>query len=83
MNTANLQLEGLYLVITSLNELLITKGVLTPQGVDNALRRAAQTAISDYNVEEMGPANCDAVRGRIPPMNSLTFGLRDRSTAPC
>lgn len=61
MNTANLQLEGLYLVIASLNELLVAKGVVARQEIDNALHKAEQTAVNDYNVEEMSPANRDAV----------------------
>lgn len=61
MNTANLQLEGLYLAIASLNELLVAKGLVTRQEIDNALRRAEQTAVGDYNVDEMSPANRDAV----------------------
>ena len=61
MNTANLQLEGLYLVITSLNELLVAKGVVTRPEIDNALRKAEQTTVGDHNVEEMSPSNRDAV----------------------
>lgn len=61
MNTANLQLEGLYLVIASLNELLVAKGVVTRQELDGAFRKAEQTAVGDYSVEDMSPANRDAV----------------------
>lgn len=61
MNTANLQLEGFYLVIASLNELLIAKGVVSRQEIDEALRRAEQTAIGDYALDAMSPANRDAV----------------------
>lgn len=61
MNTANLQLEGFYLVIASLSELLIAKGIVSRQEIDDALRRAEQTAISDYALEAMSPANRDAV----------------------
>jgi len=61
LNTANLQLEGLYLVIASLNEMLIGKGLVSRDDVDNALRVAEQTALGDYAAEEMSPAHRDAV----------------------
>ena len=61
MNTANLQLEGLYLVIAALNDALVTKGVVSREDIDRALKVAEQTSIGDYNVEEMSTANRDAV----------------------
>lgn len=42
MNTANLQLEGLYLVVAALIEALVSKGVLSREDVDEALKRAEQ-----------------------------------------
>jgi hypothetical protein len=61
MNTANLQLKGLYLVV-SMNEMLIAKGVASREDIVQSLKKMAeQTAISDYNVEYMSPANRDAV----------------------
>ncbi len=47
MNTANLQLEGLYLVVATLNELLVTKGVATRDEIHHALRKTEETAIGD------------------------------------
>jgi hypothetical protein len=73
MNTANLQLEGLYLVIATLNEVLVTKGLATRDEIHHALRSAEETAISDYNVEEMSPANRDAVAF---PARILQLALR-------
>ncbi|MBA3447362.1 MAG: hypothetical protein H0T56_07105 [Pseudaminobacter sp.] len=62
MNTANLQLEGLYLAIASLNNVLVAKGLLTVEEIDAALRRAEANAIGDdRSVEELSPANRDAV----------------------
>ncbi len=62
MNTANLQLEGLYLVVASLSNALVKKGVLSRDEVDLALRRAEQTAIGDERAtEDLSPANRDAV----------------------
>lgn len=62
MNTANLQLEGLYLVMASLTEALVTKGHLSRDEVDNALKTAEQAAINDErSVEDLSPANRDAI----------------------
>lgn len=62
MNTANLQLEGLYLVIAALNNALVRKGLLSRDEIDLALRRAEQTAIGDDRMmEDMRAANRDAV----------------------
>ena len=62
MNTANLQLEGLYLAIVSINHLLVSKGVVSTSEIDMALRRAEANATGDEHiVEAMSPANRDAV----------------------
>ncbi|MBJ3784005.1 hypothetical protein [Devosia sediminis] len=61
MNVANLQLEGLYLAVAAINDLLVKKGVLGREEIDLALRRAEQTALGDYRVQELSPAERDAV----------------------
>jgi hypothetical protein len=62
MNAANLQLEGLCLAITALNQALVAKGVLTQDEVDGALRTAEAAARSDERFEEkLSPANRDAI----------------------
>lgn len=61
MNTANLQLEGLYLAVAAINNSLVEKGVLSREEVALALRRAEQTAVDDYRADELSPANRDAV----------------------
>jgi hypothetical protein len=62
MNTANLQLEGLYLVIAALNNALVKKGLLSRDEIDLALRRAEQTALGDDRVaEDMSASNRDAI----------------------
>ena len=62
MNTANLQLEGLYLVIAAMHETLISKGVVSRQEVDDAMRAAESTALTDYrSMENLRPAECDAL----------------------
>ena len=62
MNTANLQLEGLYLAVAAMHETLVKKGVVTRQEVDDAMREAEQTAINDdRSVENLRPAERDAL----------------------
>ena len=61
MNTANLQLEGLYLAIAAINNALVGKGLLSRADIDRALRSAEETALSDYAMEERTPAHRDAV----------------------
>ena len=52
MNVANLQLEGLYLAIASITETLISKGVMSRDEVDGALRAAEQCAMNDERCAE-------------------------------
>jgi hypothetical protein len=61
MNTANLQLEGLYLAIAAVNNALVEKGLLSREELHKALQRAEQIAIGDYRLEELTPAARDAV----------------------
>lgn len=61
MNIANLQLEGLYLALASINDLLVQKGVVSREELDMALRKAEQTALGDYRTEELSSAQRDAV----------------------
>ena len=62
MNTANLQLEGLYLAIASINDLLVAKGMVKADELDLALRRAEANATAEERMEEeMSPANRDAI----------------------
>jgi len=62
MNVSNLQLQGLYLAVAAINNALVSKGVLSREEVDTALRRSEQTALGDERIiEDMTPANRDAV----------------------
>lgn len=62
MNTANLQLEGLYVAIAAITNALVDKGVLSRDEVDAALRRAEAAALGgNREAGEMSPANRDAV----------------------
>jgi hypothetical protein len=60
MNTANLQLQGLYIVIASLGSALVRKGVLSREELDRALKGAEENALS-YRERELSPSNREAV----------------------
>ena len=59
MNTANLQLEGLYLALAAINRALVSSGVLTADQLNAALDDAAATAQRDGH--DVSAANRDAV----------------------
>ena len=61
MNTANLQLEGLYLAIAAVHNALIAKGVLSSEELTLALRRAEETALGDYRSDELSSSQRDAM----------------------
>jgi hypothetical protein len=62
MNTANLQLEGLYLAIAAVNEALIARGILSRDEIGHALRAAEQSVVGDDRAtEDLRPAERDAV----------------------
>jgi hypothetical protein len=62
MNTANLQLAGLYVAIAAINEALIAKGILSRDEISHALRLAEQNVVGDDRaVEDLRPAERDAV----------------------
>lgn len=62
MNTANLQLEGLYLAIAAINNALVEKGLLSREEIGQALKLAEETATGDYrSTESLTPSNRDAV----------------------
>ena len=61
MNTANLQLEGLYLSLAALTDLLASKGLVSREEIDGALRSAEQTALTDYRADELRPAHREVV----------------------
>lgn len=81
MNTANLQLEGLYLALAAINETIVEKGLLTREEVSLALRRAEQTALGDYRNDTLSPAEQDAV-AFAPRLLMLANELRAQGTAP-
>jgi hypothetical protein len=62
MNTANLQLEGLLLAVAAVNDALVTKGILTRDELEAALRRAERTILTDARMDDdISPSNREAV----------------------
>lgn len=60
MNTANLQLEGLYVAVASLMEAIRQKGLLDSEEIEQALLRAE--TIAPKRSEPMPEANLAAIR---------------------
>ena len=60
MNTANLQLEGLYIVVATLNNALVNKGLLSREEIGHALKLAEQIALGDEGSEERSTSNREA-----------------------
>jgi hypothetical protein len=62
MNTANLQLEGLYVAVAAITNALVEKGILSRGEVEEALRSAEAAALGGNRAGgEMSAANRDAV----------------------
>ena len=60
MNTANLQLEGLYAAVAALLNALREKGVMTAEEIDACLKDAEDLNTSARR--SLSPSNVDAVR---------------------
>jgi hypothetical protein len=60
MNTANLQLEGLYAAVAALMSTLRDKGVISTEEIDRCLREAEDTMTS--KPRDLSPANIEAIR---------------------
>jgi hypothetical protein len=62
MNTANLQLEGLLLALSSLLEAMRRKGLLSREEIEHALAAAEANAAGDARrPAEISAANVDAI----------------------
>jgi hypothetical protein len=58
---ANLQLQGLLMAIASINNVLVRKGVLTVDEIDQALQKAEAGLTGEERFsQDMTPANRDA-----------------------
>jgi hypothetical protein len=62
MNTANLQLEGLYLAVTAIMNALRDKGLMGADEIDRALAAAEQMAAADpLRPPQVSASNVDAI----------------------
>ena len=50
MHVANLQLEGLLMAVASINNVLVRKGLLSVQEIDDALAKAESGLMADEHV---------------------------------
>ena len=88
MNVANLQLEGLIMALASINRALVAKGLISPEEIDEALRKAeAGLTGEERAIEDLTPSYRDAVcfpirllqlanaahsEGELPAFSALT-----------
>jgi hypothetical protein len=61
VNTANLQLEGLYIALSSILATVRSKGLLSADEIDAALAAAERSATVDNGDSHRSPANVEAV----------------------
>ncbi|AXV16070.1 hypothetical protein CYG48_10415 [Neorhizobium sp. SOG26] len=61
MNTANPQLEGLYLAVAAINRLLVNKGVTTNEEIQEALQVVEKKVLADDNPLHVSPSHQKAV----------------------
>jgi hypothetical protein len=82
MNTANLQLEGLLIAFASINNLLVSKGLVSTEEMSSTLDRAEQTILGDYRVDELDPAQRDAMAFPIRLLRLANDGASERDIQP-
>jgi len=61
MNTANLELEGLYVAIAAVNHLLVQKGVVTLAELQGALDEAHNATKAAAKERELSGSNREAI----------------------
>ncbi|MDB5621877.1 MAG: hypothetical protein JWR39_440 [Devosia sp.] len=61
MNTANLQLEGLYLALAAVNRALVDAGVVSRDQLELAFRKTESVALGADRMSNLSPAERDAV----------------------
>lgn len=82
MNVANLQIEGLLMAVASINEVLVQKGFLTRDEVDEALQQAGVSLAGEGRLyADMSPANRSAVCFPIRFLQSANHA-QDRTSVP-
>lgn len=77
MNTANLQIEGLLIALASINNLLVSKGVVTAEELAGTLDQAEQTVLGDYRTDELDPAQRDAIAFPVRLLRLANNGSSD------
>ena len=61
MNTANPQLEGLYLAVAAVNRLLVDKGLVSREEMTQALAEAERQALQDGKEDTVSDSHQKAV----------------------
>jgi hypothetical protein len=62
MNVANLQLEGLIMAVAAINKVLVSKGLLSENEIDAALRKTEASLTGEERAyEDLTPSYRDAV----------------------
>lgn len=62
MNVANLQLQGLMMAVASVNGVLVDKGIVSVEELEEALHRTEAALTGDERLyEDLSPAQRDAV----------------------
>lgn len=80
MNTANLQLEGLYGALSALLLTLRRKGLLDQGEVEEALAAAEEAVLVDAGrPSELSPANVEAIRFPIRYLRAANGAAEPRS----
>jgi hypothetical protein len=83
MHVANLQLEGLLMAVAAVNNLLVAKGLVTPEEIDVALRKAEAGFTGDERLsEDMTPSNRDAVCFPIRLLQLANLGQSEGGVQP-
>lgn len=82
MNTANLQLEGLYGAVTALLAALRRKGLLEEAEIEAALAEAEAAMLADPNRPgELSPAHVDAIAFPIRYLRAANRGFAEDGAA--
>ena len=82
MNSANLQLEGFYLVAAALNNALVAKGIMSREEIDLALRVAEENAVGDVNGVDVSGSNREAVAFPARLLRLANNGASDGQIQP-
>ena len=61
MNTANPQLEGLYMALAAINRLMVEKQLLTHEEIRETLAEVERAVINDPNAHNVSPSHSKAV----------------------